>query len=137
MTKKFIDTNILARLVVGDGEKQVEMVKNLFKKASQNNQHLYIIPEVLMELSYVLSSSYKLDKETVAEVLEKIATMNVIKLAETKNLNLKNVTSFFQQENISLEDCLYLQLCLQNEMELVTFDKKLNNIFQKEKEALA
>ncbi len=133
MVNKFIDTNILVRLVVGDVAKQAEFVTNLFKAASTNNQTLYILPEVLTELRYVLSSSYKLPKETVVNVLEKITALDFIKLAESRNLYINKVIKYFKEENLSFEDCLYLQVCLQNKLELVTFDKKLEKFFDREK----
>jgi predicted nucleic-acid-binding protein len=130
---KFIDTNILVRLVVGDVAEQVKFVTELFKTSSQNKQTLYILPEVLTELKYVLTSSYKLRKETVVNVLEKIVSMDFIKVADTKNMDLNKVINCFKTENLSFEDCLFLQVCLQNKLELITFDRRLEKSFNREK----
>jgi|GEM_PF-1454612 len=129
MKSKLLDTNILARFVIGDVPNQQAQVNDIFNKGSDLNLNYYILPEVLIELNYVLSSHYELEKEDIIETFENILDLGFISIFDNRGLDFTKVISTFKNKNISFEDCLYLQTCLQYDLELLTFDEKLQKLF--------
>lgn len=132
MTDKFLDTNILIRFVIGDVPDLVEYVDILFEKANVENLIYFVIPEVLVEFRYVLSTHYNFEKADIIETLEGILDLGFIKIFDNKNLDFGEVLQIYKKHStLSFEDCIYLQTCLQGGLELLTFDQKLEKVFKK------
>jgi predicted nucleic acid-binding protein len=125
----FLDTNIIARFIVGDVENQQPIVQKIFNDANEKQLTYYIIPEVLVELNYVLSSHYELSKSEITETISDLLDLSFMEILTNYSLDFAQVTTLHRDTNLSLEDCLYLQICLENDLTLVTFDTKLQNEF--------
>lgn len=131
MIKALLDTNIIARFLIGDVESQQTEVNLLFRKAVKEEYKLYILPETLIELRYVLSTHYEFSKQEIVEGFQEFLALGVVEILQPKVLDFKKVLETFNKENLSFEDCLYLQVCLQNNLELITFDKILAKVYKK------
>ncbi len=67
-----LDTNILVRYIVRDGEAQTEIATRLIESKCTREQSGFIALIVLIELVWVLSRGYRYSKSTVVLVLSKI-----------------------------------------------------------------
>jgi predicted nucleic acid-binding protein len=128
--RKLLDTNILLRYIIGDVDRQYELVRELLYQANESDIRFLILPETLIEMSYVLKNNYGISKEIILQTTESILHSGVIELLTNYELDFSSVLNFHSQTSLSLEDCLFLQTCLNNNLELVTFDKHLEKIFQ-------
>jgi predicted nucleic-acid-binding protein len=63
-----VGTNILVRLLTGDHPEQSEAARR-FMEARSVDDPIYICREVLLELVWVLTHSYRYEREDVAQVL--------------------------------------------------------------------
>ena len=124
---KFIDTNILVRYLLGDVPSQSEFIIDLFDQTLISQESLFILNEVLVELNYVLLKHYQIDKKIVIEMIKQVLDLGFISLVEKSGIDFDKVLNHYEQFNISIEDCMYLQYSIENNLELITFDKKLVN----------
>lgn len=62
------DTNLLVRFFIRDDEAQFSKVSKLFEKSSK----IIISSNALCELVWVLSYSYKLNKQDIAEIISNL-----------------------------------------------------------------
>lgn len=129
MKRAFLDTNILARFLIGDVENQQAKVEEIFKFGTNLDYEYVILPEILLELNYVMSKHYKFEKGKIVESIEDLLDLHFMILQQNYVLDFKNVLDKYSKFNISLEDCLYLEYCKENNLELITFDKKLLNVW--------
>lgn len=123
----FVDTNYFLRLLLKDIKDQYKQAKDLFLLAEKNNEKLISSQIVFFELFWVLGSSYKSDKQTLIDKLDKILKLNVEfdghqQLVESVNL--------FKKLNLSLEDCYNLVFAKGRNVNLFkTFDVRLSKAF--------
>jgi len=61
--------------------------------------------------------------------LQEFLSLSFIEILTNYSLDFDAVINLHINKNLSLEDCLYLQVCLENDLRLVTFDKKLKKEF--------
>ncbi len=128
---KFLDTNILARFIVGDVESQQPIVQKIFQDGHEQQLAYFIIPEVILELSYVLASHYGFDKKDILEAVQGILGLGFIQMLTNFQLDFEKAIRLYSNTDLSFEDCAYLQICLENKLELLTFDQKLKKEFEK------
>ena len=62
---KALDTNILVRFLVQDDLKQANKVIQLFTKAEQYNEPLFIPLLVVLEVIWVLQSAYNVSRQDI------------------------------------------------------------------------
>ena len=127
---KFLDTNILVRYLLQDVPEQSEFIKNLFSQALSANEELLVLPQVLVELNYVLLNYYQIEKEIVAKLIYEIMAIGFIRISKN-SVDFQKALIFYQKYSLSIEDCFYLQCCLENQYTLVSFDKKLVSVYKK------
>jgi len=127
----FLDTNILARFIVGDVENQQAIVQKIFNDGNEQRLKYYVVPEVLVELNYVLTSHYGFEKAEVMEAISNILTLSFIEILTNYKLDFEELIDFHLNKSLSLEDCLYLQICRENNLNLLTFDLKLKKEWDK------
>lgn len=68
--QRMIDTNIILRYLVGDGEDQAEKARDLFRCAADGKVILLIAEVVFIEAVHVLSRYYKTQPEHIAKALK-------------------------------------------------------------------
>ncbi len=75
---KALDTNILVRFLVQDDEKQANKVLQLFSKAEQLNQSLYVPLLVILEMIWVLQSAYNASRQDIIQAITNLLQMSVL-----------------------------------------------------------
>lgn len=117
-----IDANIIIRYLLKDNEEFYSLADKFFEEVFSGKKAAYILQSVLAELIYVFTKFYKINKKQVVEILEELLSSRNIKIQD-KNITL-NALYIFKTNNIDFVDCL---LCAYSEeMEIFSFDKKLN-----------
>ena len=129
MTDTFLDTNIIARLLLGDNVEQGEEVLRLFRSAKKGEQKLHINPEVLIELHYVLAKIYKIDKEQIIKQFTKLLGYSFVK-CENHSIFEDALDTFLTDNNISLEDAYFINYCLTKNLQFYSFDEKALKIYK-------
>ncbi len=116
-----LDTNILVRIFVDDPG-QPEQTKKA-RKIVNNYQTVYISQVVQIETVWVLSRAYDFSRKEIGLVLES--------LLNNQSFRLENETIFmlayplYCTSNIDFSDAVILQTSLKKNLELLSFDKKL------------
>jgi predicted nucleic-acid-binding protein len=117
-----IDANIIIRYLLKDNEEFYSLADKFFEEVFSGKKAAYILQSVLAELIYVFTKFYKINKKQVVEILEELLSSRNIKIQD-KDIALKALY-IFKTNNIDFVDCL---LCAYSEeMEIFSFDKKLN-----------
>ena len=116
-----IDTNVLVRLLVDDSNAtvQCEQARNLVNIYCD----LWVSKIVLVETVWVLESIYRLNKEQVILVLEKLVQHPHVHLENAEHIN--SVLTVFSASNADFVDCLILSDAQYRQLMLHTFDRKL------------
>ena len=113
-----IDTNVLVRLLVDDSNAtvQCEQARNLVNIYCD----LWVSKIVLVETVWVLESIYRLNKEQVILVLEKLVQHPHVHLENAEHIN--SVLTVFSASNADFADCLILIDAQYRQLMLHTFD---------------
>ncbi len=118
-----IDTNILARFLVGDDEQQAKQVYNIFKKAESNKKELFVPLLVILELIWVLESAYEVSREDILDSVSDLLLMPILKFEHQSALQL--FTQAAPGNTYDLADLLIAYCAKEQGCETVlTFDKK-------------
>lgn len=125
MTKLFLDTNIWVRYLIKDEPKQFATVKELLASVEEGKYQPYTSSIVLLELSYVLKSVYRLAFSEVLDALESVIATRGITIIETTDSVL--ALEYFKTYKIKFTDCL-LASQIRPDIALVTFDEELRRI---------
>jgi len=73
--KGTLDTNTILRYLLQDNEEQARIVEELFKSAREEGSYFYIPLTVILELVFVLHKTYRIKKETVADIIRSLKTI--------------------------------------------------------------
>ena len=129
----FVDTNYFLRFLIDDDPQQAEEAKKLFLDAARGNLELVTSTIVVFEIYWVFKSYYQKTKDEIIKILQKVLTMNFVRIDE-RDL-LQSALNFFKAQNLSLEDCYNLVFAKKNKVEVFkTFDAKLAKVFSSEQE---
>jgi predicted nucleic-acid-binding protein len=117
-TVEAIDTNVLVRYITGDDETQLENATRLIETGDPK----LINPIVLVELSWVLGSIYKLPRDAIANTLKEISRCGYLIYKRPKPVNAA-IDCFIN--GYALADALILHTNAENGAAVTyTFDKK-------------
>lgn len=123
MKKVVIDTNAILRFILKDVPPQSKKVADLIKKA-KGSKLLIIIPEVVVfEVYHSLRTYYSFSKEELIEVLESLLSAHYFQV-ENK-FNFIECLKDYKLFNLSFADSFILAKVISQDLELFTFDKKL------------
>ena len=122
MSKVLVDTNVILRYLLCDNEKQAEIAKDLIEGGA------FLLPEVLMETSHVLRTFYEIDRQSIAEQL--LIVLRWVEM-ERKEIMFRAV-EIFAETKLDFVDCILAAYHGVDKVEVVTFDKKLNNQLKRE-----
>jgi len=121
MNEVLVDTNVWLRYFLQDDESQCRTIGRVVKKIKKGELKLVLLNEVVLEVSHVLESFYKLDKGSLSQMF--------LDLILVRGIVVENVwvTVFMEypQGKLSLVDTFLKNLTLVKEKKLFTFDKKL------------
>lgn len=117
-TVEAIDTNVLVRYITGDDETQLEKATSLIESGDPK----LINPIVLVELSWVLASVYKLPRDVIANTLKQIGNCGYLIYKRSKPVNAA-IKCFI--DGYDLADALILHGNAEDGAAVTyTFDKK-------------
>lgn len=113
---KYVDTNILLRFIIDDNKELADIAENILK-----SDECHLLPEVIPEIIYVLRSVYKYRREDIAQAIQRLLPLVVVKEQLLTNLAL----TYFAQFNLDYVDCILLARNKLYSREVATFDKEL------------
>ncbi|MBQ8385700.1 MAG: PIN domain-containing protein [Spirochaetaceae bacterium] len=113
---KYVDTNILLRFIIDDNKELADIAENILKL-----DECHLLPEVIPEIIYVLRSVYKYRREDIAQAIQRLLPLVVVKEQLLTNLAL----TYFAQFNLDYVDCILLARNKLYGREVATFDKEL------------
>ena len=67
MTKAFIDTSVILRLLIKDDPAKARSCERLLREGEQRGLILYLLPVSIMETVWVLERIYKFERKTIRE----------------------------------------------------------------------
>jgi len=77
-----LDTNVLVRLLVRDDEQQAERARAVLEAAEQDGARYLVTHLVLLEMIWVLSAVYELDRDEVLTALGMLTELPVLAFEE-------------------------------------------------------
>lgn len=117
-TMEAIDTNVLVRYITGDDETQLEKATRLI----ESGEPKLVNPIVLVELSRVLNSVYKLPRDAIAKTLKEIGRCGYLIYKRPKPVNAA-IECFI--DGYDLADALILHANAEDGAAITfTFDEK-------------
>lgn len=121
----FLDTNVLLRYFVADEEAQFHQCKTIFEMVGSGVMRPYISALVLLELSYVLFSVYRVTKKAIADDIAAIlAIRHVVLVDETR---FRQAFALHQETGVKLTDCL-IATQVPKGVALVTYDRDFSKL---------
>lgn len=109
-----IDTSALVRFFTNDDKIKANKVKNLLEKEE------ILLPDIVfIELNYVLTKLYKIEKTELVKIYQFLLSQNNIKTSE----EIKEALELFKTVSLSVADCLIAVFA--KDETLASFDQKL------------
>lgn len=94
----FADTNVFLRFLLQDNPKQYDQAKNYFLQAKAGKIKIFIIPEIILEIDYVLKKVYILPRIEVSSKLLHLVSTPYFEVKDRdlwiKSLEIYIATSF-------------------------------------------
>ena len=122
--KYLCDTNFILRYLLADNPQMFTKAKGIFDQAKTGKVILIIEQAVFTEVIFVLSSFYKVPKDTITQILSDLLTYKGIS-------NEKEVFSlaldYYSKYNMHVVDCLLLAKNKLASIPVLTFDEQLTN----------
>jgi len=125
---KYLDTNVILRLVIKDNSDQLEEIKKLLNLVVAKKVKLHCSIMGIFETEWVLRSFYKFEKQDIVEVLKNILSLKEISFdqLEILSLTLENMT----KNDLGLEDNYHLAYAIINKLDFFSFDKKTSKTYK-------
>lgn len=117
-----LDTNVLARYIVADDAGQLAAAKRLIHRCVAEGESLFVPVTVVLELEWVLRSSYGFAKADMMLALSNLFSAAELSFQEERALEV--ALQLFREASADFADCLHIALAAQaGEQPLWTFDK--------------
>ena len=126
MRPLIIDTNGLLRFLLNDIPEQADLIEKAIRKAEKDRRVVLIPQIVIFEISFILKSFYKLEKQAIIDKIHSILSVDILNI-ESKNLFLETLT-LYEKNNVGFVDCFLLIKAEADGAELFTFDEKLKKL---------
>ena len=122
-----LDTNVLVRLLVSDDTRQASQAKALLERATRNGESLFIPLTVVLELEWVLRSTYQYAKQ---QVLATLAAMLESREFEFQDeAALEQALHYYRRERVDFAECLHLGCAAAaGQLPLMTFDRRAGKV---------
>lgn len=118
-----LDTNVIVRFLVADDPENYKKSLQIFSDINDGKIKALLLDAVVAETVYVLLKMYKVSKEKIAEKLLAIARNKHIVINQKPNVI--SALEMYSKTNFDFIDCLVKSYAENNDLELVSFDKKL------------
>jgi predicted nucleic-acid-binding protein len=117
-----LDTSVLVRCIVQDDAAQLAAAKRLISRCVSERLTLFVPVTVVLELEWVLRSSFEFGKNDV--LLKLSSLLSAAELSFESERALEVALQLFCKSSADFADCLRVALVTQaNEQPLWTFDK--------------
>jgi predicted nucleic-acid-binding protein len=116
-----LDTNVLARYIVEDDEKQARIATRLIDSCTADEPG-FVSHIVLIELTWILSSCYDADKNALAAVIEQL--LQTKQLIVERGETVWHALEDYKKSSTNFSDCLLSRINQEAGCsKTVTFDK--------------
>ncbi len=122
-----LDTNVLVRYLVRDDQAQLVAATRLISRCLDQGLPLFVPVTVVLELEWVLRSSYECAKDDVTDVLASL--LSAADLAFESEHALEVALQLYREGTADFADCVHVALAAQaGEQPLWTFDRRAARI---------
>ena len=116
------DTNVLVRYIVQDDARQLAAARRLISRCVAEGSTLFVPVTVVVELEWVLRSSFEFGKDEVLLALSSLFSAADLSFESERALEV--ALQLFRKGSADFADCLHVALATQaGEQPLWTFDK--------------
>lgn len=130
----YADTNVIARILTGDDENQVQTLVKLFEREAIR---LIVTSPVVTELCWILTKYYKFRQEEAGTALLALMEYSDVEFEEEAIIHKALIE--FKRSNLDFVDCYLSAKATYSRLPLLTWDKgfrKLEAEFYKPEELL-
>lgn len=117
----YVDTNVVLRFLLADNKRMYQRAKDAFRQAKEGEIKLVFLPEVVIEVNYVLQKVYSLTKSESAEELAKIVQTPYLDVMERSVLI--NAISKYKKLNVDFVDLILYEKAKAANAKLLSFDE--------------
>jgi len=104
MTKAFVDTSVILRILIKDDELKARAAVNLLKSAGEKGLILYLLPVAVLETVWVLEKVYAFSRKAVRDVVE--AILNTPELKVEQEAVFRRALKTYDEKNIKFSDAV-------------------------------
>jgi predicted nucleic-acid-binding protein len=120
---RFLDANMILRYLLNDDDAQSPLAKEIIENGGTG------VPlEVLPEVVYVLSGSYKVSREEIRRALGALLSSPEISIERTESV--MKALELYGTTNLDIVDCLLAARAVVDGDDIHTFDKQLNKLLK-------
>jgi predicted nucleic-acid-binding protein len=122
-----LDTNVLVRYLVHDDAAQAAAARRLIRRLVGEGQTLFVPVTVVLELEWVLRSSFGYAKDEATEILSNLFSAGDLTFESERALEV--ALHLYRDGSADFADCLHVALAAQaGELPLWTFDKRAGKV---------
>lgn len=121
--RRLIDTNLIIRYVVQDHEEHAKAAQRLFEACDRGEITLVLLPAVVAECVFVLTSFYKHRRADIARVLSILVSSPSVELADAA-IHL-DALDRYRQSGLHFVDCVIAAHAAAGNLPVASFDKGL------------
>ena len=118
---KLIDANVMLRFLLNDDKEMANKATAVISEGAFTKE------AVIAEVLYVLKNVYKLERKAISDLLSS--------LLEVVQIENRDVVLFalrlYEQRSLDFVDCLLIGYNAVQNVDVFSFDKKLNNLLNK------
>jgi len=122
-----LDTNVLIRYLTQDDKEQSAKANKLFEQKLSIKSPGFISLIVLLEVSWVLMSCYKQDKQALIKIIAHLLSTKQL-IVEHSEVAYKALNSYMASNGDFSDALIYQVSCHHQCSKMVTFDKKAVNL---------
>jgi predicted nucleic acid-binding protein len=126
MKPVLLDTNILVRFISGEPIDQANEVADLFRAAGAGKLRLAVLPMVLAEAVFVLTSFYEHPRAKVAEVLAHLISCPGFQADESERM--LHALKLFGAGKLDFVDCYLAAASIREGRTVVSFDSDFTKL---------
>lgn len=128
MKKYIADTNFILRYLLADNKEYYKKTKIIFEQARIGKCQIEITQSIFAEVIFVLSSFYEVPRIEIVRILKSLLSYKGIKVDSDI---YSYALDIYLENNIHIVDSILAVKTLLSDGELLTFDKKLQNVISK------
>lgn len=127
MTNRFLDTNVLLRLLVQDHPEMSAAAQSLMQRVEDGDETVVTTPFVIFETAFTLQRTYRLPKARIRDLLQALVSLPNIQM-DQKEICLRAL-DLSADHNIPFADAYNAAWMLaRGVVEIYTWDRDFNRI---------